>query len=384
MAADVGQTLKVFYCYAREDSALRDELAKHLGPLRREGLITEWHDREIEAGTHWEREIERQLNTSGIILLLVSPDFINSDYAYGVEMEKALALHAADRARVISIILRPVYWKNTPIAKLQVLPDDGKPVTSWGNKDEAFLNVVEGVDVAIRSFRTLLQEKERLAREQAARERMAREQAEKERIAREQAQMARLARQRRLLEERDDKDFFVPPPPSRSTTSVRRLSEIPPRQVANSPQPTSAPARRQRPSSQRNSPIPSANRHDQMYSWVLGILICTAVVAILLIVISGFSSNPSFTWFDTLSVGFIAYIVYILLPAMYKKINPIKLIIGQTYGDVVFAGIMILICSGGALIGEWLCSLLGWHLFWVIIGIAFVSAVALPVLIFIL
>jgi tetratricopeptide (TPR) repeat protein len=144
--------IELFICYAREDEELRKGLEKQLRALRRQGLIEVWHDREISAGTEWEREIDKHLNSAQIILLLVSPDFMDSDYCYGIEMKQALERHERGEARVIPVILRPVYWYGEPLGKLQALPTDGKPVisSSWHNKDEAFFDVAEGIYRAIK------------------------------------------------------------------------------------------------------------------------------------------------------------------------------------------------------------------------------------------
>src|SRR5438874_7841079 len=143
--------IEIFYSYAHEDELLRKELAKHLTSLQRQGIIAGWHDRLISAGTEWEHEIDSHLNTAGIILLLISASFIASKYCYSIEMKRALERHEAKEARVIPIILRPVYWKNMPFGKLQVLPTEGKPVDSsqWHNHDEAFANIVEGIHKVI-------------------------------------------------------------------------------------------------------------------------------------------------------------------------------------------------------------------------------------------
>lgn len=95
----------------------------------------------------WEREITEHLNTAQIILLLVSPDFMASDYCYGVEMKKALERHERGEADIIPVILRPVYWQGAPFGSLQALPTDAKPVTgpSWHSLDKAFFNVAEGI-----------------------------------------------------------------------------------------------------------------------------------------------------------------------------------------------------------------------------------------------
>lgn len=141
---------EIFFCYAHEDEQLLNILKMHLKPLQHEGLIDVWYDRDISAGEEWEQEISKQLSAAQIILLLVSPDFINSDYCYGIEMKRALERHKRGEARVIPVILRPIYWQGA-LGKIQALPTDGKPATSshWHNLDEAFYDVAEGIRKAV-------------------------------------------------------------------------------------------------------------------------------------------------------------------------------------------------------------------------------------------
>jgi TIR domain len=141
--------VEILYCYAREDEKLRDELAKYLEPLRRSGEITTWHDRKILPGAEWKQEIDTHLDSADIILLLVSPNFMASRYCYTVEMQRALERHQKKDARVIPVILNPVDWQNTPLEVLQALPRDGKPITLWRHRSQAFSNVVEGIHKVI-------------------------------------------------------------------------------------------------------------------------------------------------------------------------------------------------------------------------------------------
>ncbi len=145
--------IKIFYCYAHEDKDLRDRIDKHLGILKRLGQVVGWYDREIQAGTEWEHEIEENLGTAHIILLLVSADFVDSDYCYGVEMKKALELHRAGQARVLPILLRPVDWQDAPFATLQMLPTEAKPITQWKDQDEALEDVAKGIRNVVNSLR---------------------------------------------------------------------------------------------------------------------------------------------------------------------------------------------------------------------------------------
>jgi len=144
--------IKIFYSYAHEDELLRNELEKHLSLLKRQGRIDEWYDHNISAGAEWVQEIDTHLNTASIILLLISPDFMSSEYCYSTEMKRALERHDARRARVIPIILRPVDWLSAPFGKLLVLPPEGRPITSWANRDEAFLEVTRGIRQAIQAY----------------------------------------------------------------------------------------------------------------------------------------------------------------------------------------------------------------------------------------
>src|SRR5215470_15118354 len=123
------RTFEIFYSYAHRDEYWRKKLEIHLSTLKRQGLITDWHDRNIGTGKEWAKEIDKHINTANIILLIISPDFIASDYCYSVEMQRALERHAAHEARVIPIILRPVNWEGTPMHKLQALPKNAKAIT---------------------------------------------------------------------------------------------------------------------------------------------------------------------------------------------------------------------------------------------------------------
>lgn len=146
---EASQPIELFYSYAHRDERLRKHLETHLSALRQQGVITEWHDRKIVAGTDWKQSIDTHLMTAKVILLLISPDFLASDYCYGVEMQRALARHAAGEASVIPVILRPVDWQGTPFAHLQCIPTDARPVTMWANRDKAFQDIATAIRTTI-------------------------------------------------------------------------------------------------------------------------------------------------------------------------------------------------------------------------------------------
>ena len=133
--------LSVFLSYAHRDERLREELNKHLSPLRRSTLIETWDDRKIRAGNDIDATVDERLTSADVVLLLISPDFINSDYCYRREMRIALRRHDRGDAIVIPVILRPVDWKKTPIGRLLAVPKDAKPVTNWHRRDDALLDV---------------------------------------------------------------------------------------------------------------------------------------------------------------------------------------------------------------------------------------------------
>ena len=140
------EALDVFISYSRQDEALKNELVDyHLKRLQREGKINTWQDRDIEAGAEWAQAIKTNLEKADIVLLLVTHYFLASDYCYETEMQRAVQRHEEGTARVIPIILRPCSWEESEFKKLQVLPTDGKPVTSWTNPEEAFLIVEKGI-----------------------------------------------------------------------------------------------------------------------------------------------------------------------------------------------------------------------------------------------
>lgn len=135
----------LFISYARVDESLLQELEKHLSSLKREGLIHFWHDREIVPGQKWADEIDRHLEAAQIILLLISADFIASDYCFAKEMKRAMERHEDGTAVVVPIILRTCEWGSVPFGQIQGLPKDGRAITSWGNRDEAFADVARGL-----------------------------------------------------------------------------------------------------------------------------------------------------------------------------------------------------------------------------------------------
>src|SRR6185436_8296143 len=139
------EAVRVAFSYSHSDEELRDQLETHLKLLQRQGVIGTWHDRRILAGEKWASVIDDNFKRADIVLLLVSADFLASDYSYEIEMRDALEREARGEAKVVPVIVRDCDWKNALFAKLQALPKDGRPVTSWPNRDEALTDVAKGI-----------------------------------------------------------------------------------------------------------------------------------------------------------------------------------------------------------------------------------------------
>ena len=135
----------MFFSYAHKDEALRDKLANHLKVMERTGVIESWHDRQVLPGEEWDGQIDDNLATADIILLLVSDDFLASDYCWNVEVKQALKRHNDNDVCVIPIILREVDWTRAPFSKLQALPKNAEAVANWANQDQAFTNIAKGI-----------------------------------------------------------------------------------------------------------------------------------------------------------------------------------------------------------------------------------------------
>jgi SAM-dependent methyltransferase len=152
--AAAARPVRLFYSYAHRDRRFRVQLEGHLSVMKRTNLVADWHDRLIVPGSDWVEEIDERLDKAEIILLLISADFLASDYCVGVEMQAALRRHSEGRSRVIPVIVRPCDWQSAGLAHLEVLPPNGRPIVSWKDRDEAFAQVALGIRRAVDRFKS--------------------------------------------------------------------------------------------------------------------------------------------------------------------------------------------------------------------------------------
>jgi TIR domain/AAA domain len=149
--------LKAFISYSHADDTLFDQFKTHLASLKHTGLVESWYDRKIVAGTHVDQNILSELSESRLVFLLISANFVSSDYCMNVEVQQALKQHELGKSRLVPIIVRPTAdWDKLPFGKLLALPKDGKAVTSWTDRDEAWVDVVKGIRTTANDFQQFL------------------------------------------------------------------------------------------------------------------------------------------------------------------------------------------------------------------------------------
>lgn len=141
--------LEVFCCSAHEDQEMLVILTKYLSPLQKLGQIAIWSVIDLNPFVGWDKELHQHLESAGLILLLISPDFLASDYCYDVLMKRAMERHKQGSAVVLPLLLRPTYWKNMPFAQLRMLPNNGLPLSKWPDQDDAFLDILQEIEKVI-------------------------------------------------------------------------------------------------------------------------------------------------------------------------------------------------------------------------------------------
>lgn len=165
----VDGSVAVFCSYSHKDERYREQFEAHVSLMKRQNLIQIWQDRKILAGDDWGGEIDSHLNSADLITLFVSADFLNSDYCYDKEMTRAMERHASERVPVVPIIVRQCDWHEAPFGKLQAVPTDGKPITSWENTDEAWTEVAKLLKLTVKALLERVRQKLKDQEERAAR-----------------------------------------------------------------------------------------------------------------------------------------------------------------------------------------------------------------------
>jgi internalin A len=137
--------IKAFFSYSKHDIAHLKDFQKFLKPLERQGLIEFWDDRLIRPGEEWDGEIKEALAQSDIIFLMVTADFINTDYVWEIEIKEAMRRHDAKTARVVPIKVSSCDWTGMPFAKLQGIPRKDQVIDLAPNKAAVWTEVVNEI-----------------------------------------------------------------------------------------------------------------------------------------------------------------------------------------------------------------------------------------------
>lgn len=142
-----GQMKKVFISYSKSDTEYLIQLEKHLTVLKRNGTISTWNCRKLEAGDVWDNKIKQELEEANVILFLVSSDFLATEYIWDIEIVRAIERYKAhpDQLRIIPIILRACYWEDSPLGIFNTAPGKAKVIASSGDIDKAFKEAVMAI-----------------------------------------------------------------------------------------------------------------------------------------------------------------------------------------------------------------------------------------------
>jgi hypothetical protein len=145
--------LKIFISYAHKDDEFLSGICTALRPLELNRQITVWTDRLIVPGRDWHESILQNLADAHLILLLVSPDFLASEYITHNEIKGTLNRSAAsDDVYVIQVLVRPIVLNLMPFGQLQAVPTGARPVSQWPMRDEAWNDVLAHVQKVIAGF----------------------------------------------------------------------------------------------------------------------------------------------------------------------------------------------------------------------------------------
>jgi len=136
--SDVKSPLKVFISYSKKDKEYLERLKVFLSPLMREKNLIFWDDTSLIPGEDWDERIRYELFSADVIIFLISPDLLATDYIWKTEMKEALNRHESGEARMIPILIRPCLWESSPFARYNIIPEKGKPLSTYQDNDEGW------------------------------------------------------------------------------------------------------------------------------------------------------------------------------------------------------------------------------------------------------
>lgn len=140
----MAKPITIFISYAHKDDSYLQEFQTFLKPFVMQKRIAVWTDKNIVAGERWNDIIKNNLNKSEVILFLVSPDFLASDYINDTEIKNAVE---KESLTIIPVIIRPIVMDLLKIKYLQAVPTGAKAVSDWDKRDNAWNNVISALTI---------------------------------------------------------------------------------------------------------------------------------------------------------------------------------------------------------------------------------------------
>lgn len=204
--------INTFIVYARDDQAIKQRLLKHLFVFTKPPFnMAIWHDEHIDAGAEWERKIRDRLENTDIFIMLISIDFLNSQFIYDVEFKAAVARQKAGKSIILPVIIKPCVWYTDfhlgeytfNFRQLQVLPKEGRPLSDWPSEDHGLHDIAESIRMLLENMRE--EEKIRKSRSEEEKEKEKKHQADLQKRKREEEENERLLKQKK----EDEKAWII-------------------------------------------------------------------------------------------------------------------------------------------------------------------------------
>ena len=143
---DLPRQKKLFISYSHKDESWKDRLMLHLNVLNNQAHFDIWEDRQIPPGGKWYQEIQTAINNSNIAILLISVNFLNSEFITSNEVPALLQKREAQGLKIVPLIITPCGWKHVSwLSEINLLPKDGKPLSKCEDIDEILVDIVDKI-----------------------------------------------------------------------------------------------------------------------------------------------------------------------------------------------------------------------------------------------
>jgi len=136
----------IFISYSHKDEFWKDQFMNHLNVLKKEGVFDVWDDRQISPGNDWYQEIQTAIDKARVAVLLISANFLNSEFITNEEVPALLNKRQVKGLTIIPVVISPCSWKFVKwLSKMNLMPTDGQPLSQNSNQDEILVSIVEKI-----------------------------------------------------------------------------------------------------------------------------------------------------------------------------------------------------------------------------------------------